>query len=715
MLTIIVPTRNEAANIYPLLERLALAMEGIPFGVLFVDDSTDETPEAVSAAAGKFAFPVRLIARPPERRNGLSGAVVEGFQQADGEWLCVMDADLQHPPEVIPTLLARAQEAGADVVVGSRQATGWGPRGLNRRRALTSQLLTILARAWFPRLLKNVSDPLTGLFLVRRRALNVDALRPDGFKILLELLIRCPGLRVSEVHFNFAARHEGESKADFREGMRFFRHLLRLRATANQSFPRLIVVALGSVALDTAVLVALSYLWPYWLAAILSAELFILLRFAVTQTWVLGGGRTVPGWPSFRRFFISNQLSLFLARLPLLYLLISRWHLPTAAAGIVALILEGIIRYALSEQWVFSLRGIGMGPRSLYRYDLHGILGVESQVRLPELAYFETAAPLAHVDIGLRIDRQGTPSPQPGAIIYDERLSRFGFGVAIMPGSFTEVVVSPALEKAPYALYKSILEPVLRWAFAHKGAALVYGGCVAHDGRATLIIPTEDKGKTGAVLQAVTQGEAFLSDDFTILMADGRVFSYPKPITVTQEVLHQTAVTVTMKWPRQMEMWLRNRFYSPWGRRAGLAASRQHWPVATLNIYWQRLLAPPKVPVTRLLPQVQLSDRARLTAVMALAPGGGMTALPAKEAAAFIHARSQAAQGFPPYALLDERLADWQGTNSRAAAQTIIQQACHRLAHPHHYSLTSSLNTDLLNTDLLNTDLLNTDLLNTEH
>ena len=154
LVSLIVPTRNEAQNIVPLLRRLAAALGETAVEVLFVDDSTDNTPQVIVQAAPEFAFPVRVIARPPERRNGLSGAVVEGFQAAHGTWLCVMDADLQHPPEVIPVLLARAQEAQADLVLGSRKADLFGPLGLSRRRAMTSQMLTLLARAWFPRLLK---------------------------------------------------------------------------------------------------------------------------------------------------------------------------------------------------------------------------------------------------------------------------------------------------------------------------------------------------------------------------------------------------------------------------------------------------------------------------------------------------------------------------------------------------------------------------------
>jgi dolichol-phosphate mannosyltransferase len=336
-LTVIVPTRNETANIEPLLQRLSAALAALSFAVLFVDDSDDNTPAKIQAMAVTFDFPIKVITRPPQQRDGLSGAVVAGLRAANSEWVCVMDADLQHPPELVPIMLERAQETKADIVVGSRKAEWYGPRGLSRKRALTSQMLTLLARMWFPRLLKNVSDPLTGLFLVRRTAVNVADLRPDGFKILLEILIRCPGLRVSELHFDFAGRHDGESKADFREGMRFFRHLTKLRATANQSFPRLILVTLGSMLLDTALFVILTQgtPWPIWLTAVLSAELFIFLRFAITEKWVLGGGHPVAGWPSFSRFFVSNQLSLFLLRLPLLFALLAwaQWSLWLAPSG----------------------------------------------------------------------------------------------------------------------------------------------------------------------------------------------------------------------------------------------------------------------------------------------------------------------------------------------------------------------------------------------
>lgn len=680
LVSLVIPTRNEAKNIVPLLKRLSAALlaeiDPRTVEVLFVDDSTDDTPTAVTQAAADFPFAVRLIARPLERRNGLSGAVVEGFSAAQGTWLCVMDADLQHPPELVPALLARAIEARADIVVGSRKCDFFGPLGLSRQRAMTSQLLTLLARAWFPRLLRNVSDPLTGLFLVRRVAVDTAVLRPNGFKILLEILIRCPGLRVSEIFFDFASRHQGESKADFQEGMNFFRHLLRLRLTANQSFPRLVLVALLSLVVDTAVF-ALGQQWvdlPYWATAFVAAQLVLLLRFFLTEQWVLGGGLPVPGWPSLRRFWVTNQFSLLLVRLPLLILLISaRWS--PVAAILLAVLVESVARYTISEQWVFSRRGMTMWQPGIYRYNLHGILRIESQTPLPELAHFHVAEPLSHVDIQIRVDRFGTPTPQPGAILYNERLSRFGFGLVVLPGdNFSEIVIAPLLGAAPFALYKSVVEPVLRWALVQRGYVLVYGAAVAQKSGATLIVPEGDEGKTEAVLQATGQANyAFMSDDFAILAGNGRLFSFPKPITVTPALLRHASGDGSGK---RGALWLQNLLYWRVGRRIGLQLSQRGWPVATLNILWQRLWLPPKWPIQAVQPEVRLADSADLNEVVLLVEGSGaMTAVSATKLTQFVIQRQQAVAGFPPYKLLLEQLEDANKIPLAQKEQAIITQA----------------------------------------
>jgi dolichol-phosphate mannosyltransferase len=105
-LSIIVPTYNEAPNVAELVRRVAAETAGIDAEIIFVDDSTDATPDVIREVAASAAVPVRLIHRD-HAVGGLGGAVVEGFAAAAADACLVMDGDLQHPPEEIPDLYAR--------------------------------------------------------------------------------------------------------------------------------------------------------------------------------------------------------------------------------------------------------------------------------------------------------------------------------------------------------------------------------------------------------------------------------------------------------------------------------------------------------------------------------------------------------------------------------------------------------------------------------
>src|SRR5512133_31749 len=236
-LSMVIPTRNESGNIEPLLMRIHKALKGISAEVVFVDDSTDDTPQVIGKLQDWFPLPIKLIHRPKEqRKNGLGGAVVEGFKATQGTWMGVMDADLQHPPEMIPRLLRHAQKSGSDIVMGSRLAPGGDSSSLGMTRNLISHVFAWTTRIAFPQRLWNVTDPLTGFFLTRRTSVNPAGLKPDGFKILLEILVSHPHLKVSEVPIHFGHRNAGESKASVAETIKFFRGLFRLRLAGQQSF-----------------------------------------------------------------------------------------------------------------------------------------------------------------------------------------------------------------------------------------------------------------------------------------------------------------------------------------------------------------------------------------------------------------------------------------------------------------------------------------------
>jgi dolichol-phosphate mannosyltransferase len=231
--SVVVPTRNEEKNVAPLIARTERALGRKKLELIFVDDSDDATPTFVEAAAAMAAFPIELIHRPAgKRRGGLGSAVLDGMRSAHTAWICVMDGDLQHPPELIPALVAKAEASGAEVVIASRYARDGSADGLGAGRALLSGAAAGAARLAFPRRLRAVSDPMSGFFLVRRDAIDFDALHPKGFKILVEILARHRDLGVAEIPFVFGARFHGETKASLREGIVYGLQLLRLRAAA---------------------------------------------------------------------------------------------------------------------------------------------------------------------------------------------------------------------------------------------------------------------------------------------------------------------------------------------------------------------------------------------------------------------------------------------------------------------------------------------------
>ena len=206
--TVIVPTFNERDNVAELVARTAVALAAYDAEILFVDDSSDDTAAEVERIAADAPLPVRVIHRA-DNTGGLGGAVVVGLEAAASDLCIVMDGDLQHPPELLPALLARHEEGEADVVAASRYIGGGDTSGLGTAmRFGVSRTATWLTRAMFPIRLARSSDPMTGFFLVDRTRLDLAALKPQGFKILLEILARTD-LRIAEIPMEFAERRHG--------------------------------------------------------------------------------------------------------------------------------------------------------------------------------------------------------------------------------------------------------------------------------------------------------------------------------------------------------------------------------------------------------------------------------------------------------------------------------------------------------------------------
>lgn len=226
-LSLVIPTYNERESIGPLVSELTTALQGVAWEAVFVDDSTDGTDGLIRNLAVTQPH-IRLLHREANR-GGLAGAVVDGLHLARGTYICVLDADLQHPPSRIPDLLTVARQNKADVVVASRYVPGGSASGLDGPlRQLYSRGLKHLSRCVFPRRLARVTDPLGGYFLIHRSVVADADLRPIGYKILLEILVRGRWATAQEVPYRFQPRQLGASKADLRQGLRFLNHLAQL-------------------------------------------------------------------------------------------------------------------------------------------------------------------------------------------------------------------------------------------------------------------------------------------------------------------------------------------------------------------------------------------------------------------------------------------------------------------------------------------------------
>lgn len=207
MISIVVPTFNEKDNIQPLLDRIHAALGKIQHEVIFVDDSKDETPEVISKIAETDAT---VVLHHRENEKGLATAVVKGFTLAKGDFVACMDADLQHPPEVLVDMYC-AMLAGAHMAIPSRFIKGGSDGGLNLWRKFVSGTARYIGKFLLP-CIRKVSDPTSGLFMIRRELLEGANLNPIGWKIMIEVLAMCQVKKVLETPYVFHDREAGESK-----------------------------------------------------------------------------------------------------------------------------------------------------------------------------------------------------------------------------------------------------------------------------------------------------------------------------------------------------------------------------------------------------------------------------------------------------------------------------------------------------------------------
>jgi dolichol-phosphate mannosyltransferase len=381
-ISIIVPTLNEAGNIYDLFERIFRGMSDYApedYEVVVVDDdSTDGTRSRIQDMHP--ACRIRLLHRRQTR--GLASAILEGAKAASGEVVVVMDADLSHPPESIPDLLRPILKGEMDMVIGSRYVAGGCTPGWSLTRRLASKLATFPART-----LTDIRDPLSGFFAVKKQSLLALDEDVQGFKIGLEILARRGGnIRVQEMPIAFRERNDGASKLNLGVMLDYGSQLAGLAGgnISRKTGVKFGLVGIIGMVVDFALFHLLFILGSgLGTANTLSFSVAVGLNYVLNDCWAFAS-RTENRKASTSRalLFLSVALLALIMRGGILALLVQSWHWPVSAALFAAIGAAATINYLGSGFLVFPLKTHRISPEVRWRALAVGIVGYTFLLRL---------------------------------------------------------------------------------------------------------------------------------------------------------------------------------------------------------------------------------------------------------------------------------------------------------------------------------------------
>lgn len=344
-LSLVLPTFNEADNIAAMIGALTELLEPDWSGryelIVVDDDSPDLTWKIATDLTAQYPS-LKVLRRTTER--GLSTAVIRGWQVAQGEILGVIDADLQHPPEILLQLLGEMAQ-GADLAVASRHVDGGGVSEWSIIRRFLSRGAQMLGLLILPEVISRLSDPMSGFFMVKRRAIAARKLSPVGYKILIEVTARGQIRWLAEVGYVFRERRSGESKVTWRQYVEYVQHLWRLRLSRSSRFIRFCLVGLSGVVVDMALLFVLSdptmLGWRLTRSKILASELAILNNFFWNDVWTFRdiSQRQTGFKQRFKRLIKFNLICLagLILNVLLLNLFFNVFHLNRYVANLLAI------------------------------------------------------------------------------------------------------------------------------------------------------------------------------------------------------------------------------------------------------------------------------------------------------------------------------------------------------------------------------------------
>ena len=286
MLSILIPTKNEAQNIEKLFSKISKIKRKIPsFEIIITDSNSKDNTAGIAKYFGrKYKLRVRTF---NTGNRDLSNAIVFVLTKVKGNFVCVMDADLQHPPEMISKMLKTLKKEKADIIIASRFVKK-AKVDFGLWRLFVSKVYRFLTYVFVPKT-KNIKDPGTGFFIFRKKILKKTKLNPLGFKILLEILAKANYDKVIEIPFSFKNRKKGKSKFNFKQTFIAFKHLLKLSKSQKEhkKFLKFCVVGLSGIIINEGLLWILTDFagFFYLISSAIAIEASILSNFFLNDIW----------------------------------------------------------------------------------------------------------------------------------------------------------------------------------------------------------------------------------------------------------------------------------------------------------------------------------------------------------------------------------------------------------------------------------------------
>jgi dolichol-phosphate mannosyltransferase len=476
------------------------------------------------------------------------------------------------------------------------------------------------------------------------------------------------------------------------------------------------VVGLTGIVVNQALFVVLTGLGLHYVAAaILSTQGSTTWNFFLLDRWAMAGRADGSAARRLVGYAVINNATLLL-RIPVLWMFVGVLGIHENVSNLISLAILFIVRFGISDRWVWGAASVAesyaepgsqMHPavpvmvaakaEPRYRYDIAGVLRVHSEVELPELAYFRTET-IGESDLNITVGSVGgwparriRFNPDGDNLSYTEHLGRLGASFDIKLGQPSEIVASPLLARSRHVLYTNVVEAMLRFMLVDRGYVLLHSGCVAKDGRATLLSAQTDTGKTSTVIRLVRDfGYSFLSDDMTIVSPTGMAISYPKPMTLSFHTM-ATIAGAQLGAAHRAKLSVQSRVHSKSGRTIGRGLGSLNVPIMAINSATQIAVPPPKYHITSLL-DTEIQPRARIEQVVFIERGGDTRErVDLRPAIDLLIENTDDAYGFPPFATIAPHLnfgaASYEELRARERAllaQAVAGRDIWRLRVPGH-------------------------------